>query len=226
MIMWIASPARSVSIIDNRLNLLETFFLNEALMRDIRFLLEKSQDTQRILQKLSLGRGNAGDLIGLAHTIEITQKILERLAAEKYFHEVTMKDLVKELDVPLDLAKTITKAIDEEGLMQQQRIEESEATISAALAQAQELGGGGGDGVPGPSLLKKAKTVGPIVGRRMINENHMEKLEAWIMQKRFGINYCIAFCFSTFSRNRDIGLLSYLPPPFALVTGRFFFPPS
>lgn len=187
-----ASPIRSVSIIDNRLNLVETFFLNQVLLRDITTLLERSQDSQRILQKLSLGRGNADDLIGLAHTIETTQQVLERLQADKHYHQDTIETLLAEVNVPLALAKSITKAIDEEGLMQQQRLEETEATISAALAtQAQEaiMDIGDNDEAPvveAPRSKKKVRSVGPVIGRRMVSEGQMEKLEAWVMQKRFG----------------------------------------
>lgn len=198
-----ASPIRSVSIIDNRLNLVETFFLNQILLRDITTLLERSQDSQRILQKLSLGRGNADDLVGLAHTIETTQQVLERLQADKHYHQDTIETLLAEVNVPLALAKSITKAIDEEGLMQQQRLEETEATISAALAtQAQEaiMDIGDNDEAPAveaPRSKKKVRSVGPVIGKRMVSESQMEKLEAWVMQKRFGINYYSHFFAST-----------------------------
>jgi DNA mismatch repair ATPase MutS len=146
-------------------------------------LLKKTHDSQRILQKISLGRGDADDLIGLARTIETTQKIIDLLSTDSHKHQSTIDTLISELDVPIELAKRITKAIDEEGLMQQQRIEESEATINAALMEGAVLEDE--EGLEKGTGKEKRRTVGPRVGKRLLSEKEMERLEAWICHKRF-----------------------------------------
>jgi len=147
---------------------------------------------------MSLARGGPRDLVGLAHTIQITQKILERLNSEELTHAASIEQLTEDVDVPLKLAKRILSSIDEEGLLQSLRIEESEEEVAAALAEADEaitradyLDPAAAIAAPttySSSTSKRAK-VGPRVGRRMLSEKDMERAEAWIMQKRFGINY-------------------------------------
>ena len=146
---------------------------------------------------MSLARGGPKDLLGLAHTIQITQKILKRLNSEELTHSASVEQLTGEVDVPLKLAKRILGSIDEEGLLQNLRMEESEAEVAAALAEAGEeiagvdyLGPAAAIATPttSSSTSKKAR-VGPKVARRMLSEKDMERAEAWIMQKRFGISY-------------------------------------
>lgn len=146
---------------------------------------------------MSLARGGPRDLVGLAHTIQITQKILERLNSEELTHAASIEQLIGDVDVPLKLAKRILGSIDEEGLLQNLRIEESEEEVAAALAEADEaiaradyLDPAAAIAAPttSSSTSKRAK-VGPKVGRRMLSEKDMERAEAWIMQKRFGISY-------------------------------------
>lgn len=97
--------------------------------------MRRTQDSQRLAQKFSLGRGAADDLISLARTIEMTQEILSRLKS----HTARKKNpslglLLQKLDIPLDLAKSISDAIDEEGLLLQQKIQETETAELAAMA--------------------------------------------------------------------------------------------
>jgi len=134
--------------------------------------------------------------VGLAHTIQITQKILERLNSEELTHVASVEQLTEEVDVPLKLAKRILNSIDEEGLLQSLRIKESEE-VAAVLAEAGEEITGADYLDPAaaiatpttPSSTSKRARVGPKVARRMLSEKDMEKAEAWIMQKRFDISY-------------------------------------
>jgi len=146
---------------------------------------------------MSLARGGPRDLVGLAHTIQITQKILERLNSEELTHAASVEQLTGEVDVPLKLAKRILDSIDEEGLLQNLRIEESEAEVAAALAEAGEEIAGADYLDPAAAIAtpttssstsKRARVV-PGVARRMLSEKDMERAEAWIMRKRFGISY-------------------------------------
>lgn len=193
-IFTIASPVTSVSVIDNRLNLVETFLNDLSLRENMVRLLQKSHDSQRIVQKFSLGRGDADDLIALARTIEVTRWILELLSnsrtcndkADSASHRESMETLLKKLDIPSNLAKRITESIDEEGLMQRQRMEESEKAEMAQMARAaigleeedEEI-------KTQTKSSKKSQTTKVLKGHRIINQKDAEKQQAWIMQKRF-----------------------------------------
>ncbi|PWW78789.1 hypothetical protein C7212DRAFT_273125 [Tuber magnatum] len=188
---WIKSPITSITAIEHRLNLVETFKNDTYLKQDIQGLLKRTHDSQRLLQRISLARGGARDLVGLAHTIQITQKILERLNSEERTHAASVEQLTGDVDVPLKLAKRILNSIDEEGLLQKLRQEESEEEMAAALAEADEAIVGADYFDPAATVAatttssstSKKTRVGPKVGRRMLSEKDMERTEAWIMQK-------------------------------------------
>ncbi|RPB00864.1 hypothetical protein L873DRAFT_1827514 [Choiromyces venosus 120613-1] len=188
---WIKSPITSITAIEHRLNLVETFKNDTYLREDIQSLLKRTYDSQRLLQKMSLARGGARDLVRLARTIQTTQKILERLKSENLIHAASVEQLVEGVDTPLNLAKLILDSIDEEGLLEKIRMEESEEEIAAALAEADgEIAAADyidpAAAVVTPiapsSTSKKAKKV-PSVGKKMLSEKDAERAEAWIMQK-------------------------------------------
>jgi len=83
------------------------------------------------VQKFSLGRGDADDLVALARTIEVTADILRRL--KRADDKETFAPILKRLNVPTSLAKTIVGSIDEDGLRRQQA---EVADVAAALSQA------------------------------------------------------------------------------------------
>jgi DNA mismatch repair ATPase MutS len=146
-----ASPSASLAVIYERLDLVGHFLEDISLREDIISLLRQSYDSQRLVQKFSLGRGDADDLICLARTIEASIKIQSILKArhtnngndnrEPLTTAVQVKDCLGallsrlNLDGPSGLAKLILAAIDEEGLMEKQRIEESNAERVISLAQ-------------------------------------------------------------------------------------------
>ncbi|KAH0608867.1 uncharacterized protein H6S33_001095 [Morchella sextelata] len=196
---WLTSPVTSVSIIDNRLNLVETFLYNFPLREKVTYLLKKSHDSQRIVQKFTLGRGDADDLIALATTIHITNDLKELLTLSmdsntsdaNRLHRASMGALLKRLDIPLTLAKKITKSIDEEGLMQQQRNEQSEAAEMIARVQEvikdikDEEGSGSTLEDSGSAETKEIlnSAAAGLRKRRILSGKDQERQEAWIMKK-------------------------------------------
>lgn len=140
----LASPSASVPEIEGRLNLV-TAFLNDVLFReDIVQLLQRSFDAQRLVQKFSLNKGDADDLICLARSIEASkavQAILEHQVrqsdstAESSSLAISTLSMRLDLNGPAQLAQQILEAIDESGLDQKHRLEEDEAASVAALAQ-------------------------------------------------------------------------------------------
>jgi DNA mismatch repair ATPase MutS len=140
----LASPSASVHEIEGRLNLVGMFLDDSDLREVIVQLLQQSYDAQRLVQKFSLNKGDADDLIYLARAIESTKAIRVRLdrklqqtnsAADSSSMAVSALLMRLDLHGPTQLGLRILEAIDEDGLNKKHRIEESEAASVAALAQ-------------------------------------------------------------------------------------------
>ncbi|KAI1501768.1 muts domain V-domain-containing protein [Biscogniauxia marginata] len=150
---WLSAPSTSLETIRARQDLVEYFIQHEDLRDQIVLLLRRSFDSQRLVQKFAIGRGEPDDLIALANTIHATQDIValltnspplpsfESALAEK---EPTVEPpapcfapLISriQLDGPLSLASRIRASIDEEGLSQQHEEEDSEARQLLTLVE-------------------------------------------------------------------------------------------
>lgn len=142
-----ASPSTSLPVIQDRLDLISHFLVNPPLGEHIVTLLRRSFDSQRLVQKFSLGRGDADDLISLSRTIEVTDQISQSLSQFSQTYDLQseakaaevgcMKSILVQLnlDGPRALANRIKEAIDEEGLLELERIEDTDAVEMAAFAQ-------------------------------------------------------------------------------------------
>lgn len=154
-------------------------------MRDsIVLLLRRSHDSQRLVQKFALGRGDADDLVALANTIHATEDIVRLLkkaaaVAEKNGARTTdclttMADRIL-LDGPMELARRIKEAIDEDGIVQRHEVEDSEAGEMMALAQNVVTSEGTAeDAASLPKGKKKRATT--------IREYYGEDNEPWVMK--------------------------------------------
>ncbi|OAX81733.1 hypothetical protein ACJ72_03924 [Emergomyces africanus] len=150
----LTSPSASLHVINERLNLVSKFLEDEDLRQHIILLLKRSFDAQRLVQKFSLGRGDADDLICLSKAIQASQEIKyvllrnidqysdpprDQHSGKEASHDVisSLRSMVGRLnlDGPEALSQRILTAIDEEGLLQKQRIEDDAAADAAALAQ-------------------------------------------------------------------------------------------
>lgn len=156
---WLSFPSTSLEVINHRQELVALFIQNEDLRDNIIALLHKSHDSQRLVQKFALNRGEPDDLLQLAGTIQATQEIVKliqehissrstdtpqkepgELEAEEE-EEGQEKDCLTlmldriSLEKPLKVAQSIRNAIDEEGLVQQHELEDSQAGEMMALAQ-------------------------------------------------------------------------------------------
>ncbi|KAI0140969.1 muts domain V-domain-containing protein [Hypoxylon sp. NC0597] len=155
---WLSAPSTSLETIKTRQDLVEYFIERPDLRDEIVLLLRRSHDSQRLVQKFALGRGDPDDLIALANTIRATQDIVSLLEASKELSDTTSQTEIMSnpeeqhasgkgascftsllsrinLSEPAKLASRITSAIDEEGLVQQHRNEDSEASQLVALAE-------------------------------------------------------------------------------------------
>lgn len=175
-------------MINERLDLVEYFLEDEELRDNIMMLLKRSYDSQRLVQKFSLGRGDPDDLICLSRAIqasrEIRRVLLARLEGDKgpKRNHKSLQALVNRmsLDGPTELADRILAAIDEEGLLQKQRIEDSNAAEAAELAQEVVLNEGLPEDVEAmPRKLRFKNTGRPGIA---IESEHGD-VDTWIMRR-------------------------------------------
>lgn len=143
----------SLSTINDRLDLVEEMIEYPQLRQDVVALLEQTFDSLRLVTKFTYGRGDADDLMELSKTIVKTSDILDTLrehaasrnaipidpakAVSETRRRQCMSALERRFDLkqPLELAKRIQDAIDEEGLSEYHRIEDEEASEMSELAQ-------------------------------------------------------------------------------------------
>jgi DNA mismatch repair ATPase MutS len=147
--VFIASPSTSLQVINERLDLVSVFLENSDLRDNVIQLLKRSYDAQRLVQKFTLGRGDADDLICLARAIQASREIKMVLSSQDNGRLDTLPHIQSTeakrslaamtgrlcLDGPTMLADRISAAIDEEGLLQKQRLEDDTAAEAAILAQ-------------------------------------------------------------------------------------------
>ncbi|MCJ1283738.1 DNA mismatch repair ATPase msh1 [Xylographa opegraphella] len=186
----LASPSMSLDIINHRLNLVERFLRNQSLKEDITNLLRRTFDSQRLVQKFSLGRGDADDLVSLQRTVGATERIAnvlgEALDEEIGFDstEVDTNDCLSlvlkslSLEGPSELAHRISEAIDEDGLVASHREERIQS--SGVITMAQEILNqeGGEEDLQAMSQVLRSKTVAKSSSPTSDDEGDL-----WIMRR-------------------------------------------
>lgn len=163
---------------------MEFFYHNNVLREDIISLLQRTHDSQRLAQRFSIGRGSVDDLLSLARTIELTQSIQTRLSYEAV-DDSSLQRLLSRLRIPIKLAQMIISSIDEEGLILQQKIQETETAELAAMAEAAV---NIGDDLAKPATKVKrtawerreTDTSGYFEGKSGI-----VRVEPWLMSRRY-----------------------------------------
>jgi DNA mismatch repair ATPase MutS len=149
----LSAPSMSLSTINDRLDLVEEMIEYPQLRQDVMTLLGSTFDSLRLVTKFTVGRGDADDLLELAKTIETTAHITQILRDHSLSRKSIPVDTERgrrglerrkcvaslakrfELDRPLELAERVKAAIDEEGLFEQHRLEDDEASEMEELAQ-------------------------------------------------------------------------------------------
>lgn len=182
---WLSAPSTSLEVIRFRQDLVACFIADETLREGITLLLRRSHDSQRLVQKFALGRGDADDLLDLASTIKATEDIISMLLGavsttdvESTAAKESLKDMTERIDLesPRKLARRIREAIDEEGIVQQHQIEDSEAGNMIALAQ--EIVDNEGSAEDSSLLPKSAKKRKPASLQNYYGEDN----EVWVMK--------------------------------------------
>ena len=135
-----------------------------------------------------MGKGDPDDLICLSRAIEASQGVKQVLSDhERLLASGTSgsggKSLVSMisrlyLEGPVALANKILAAIDEEGVLQQQRIQDGTAAEAALLAQEVTINEGTSNDLQ--SLPKKVRSKS---GDKVISDSEAGELETWIMRR-------------------------------------------
>jgi DNA mismatch repair ATPase MutS len=173
----IASPSTSLDTINSRLDLVSHMLNDETLRQRVTILLRRSHDSHRLLQKFAFGRGDPDDLLALADTVAATQDLVATLnqdsAGEDCFRAIISRII---LDGPCSFARCVRESIDEDGVVQQHRLEDGEAGEMQALAQAVISSEGSNEDAK--ILPKGARKKKPT----SIREHYSDDNEAWVMK--------------------------------------------
>ena len=185
----------SLQTINERLDLVSKFLEDRTLREEVVVLLQRTFDSQRLVQKFSLGRGDADDLLSLVRTIEATSVITSLLQASSqslqpgqesgnnqasWSHSLQALSGQVRLEEPLTLASRISAAIDEDGLMRSHRIEESETADIVSMAQEiLQSEGSAEDQSSLPGVLRSTAT------SKTAADVESEEVETWIMRRKY-----------------------------------------
>lgn len=178
---WLSAPSTSLDFISDRQDLVDRFIAAEDLRDSIVMLLRKSHDSQRLVQRFALGRGDADDLLALSNTILAAQDIVLLMQDAKPATQGSNPDclspLISRFDLtqPLKLARRIKSAIDEESIFYHHEAAESEASQMMALAE--EIVALEGTQKDATALPKPKKKRPPS-----IREYYGEDNDVWIMK--------------------------------------------
>ena len=185
----------SLRTINERLDLVSKFLEDRTLREEVVVLLQRTFDSQRLVQKFSLGRGDADDLLSLVRTIEATSVITNLLQGSSqslqsgqvsgnnqtsWSHSLQALSGQVKLEEPLMLASRISAAIDEDGVMQSHRLEETET--AGIVSMAQEIlqnEGSAEDQSSLPGLLRSKDT------SKTAPDQDPDRIETWIMRRKY-----------------------------------------
>ena len=193
---WICSPTMSLSTINARLDLVSAFLGDPPFKSEIIDLLRQTFDSQRLVQKFSMGRGDADDLISLRKTIEVTNSVTKLLETckdrpLKVEREGTSGNRVSinwrsfetlnerlSLEGPNALATLISTSIDEEGLSESHRMDEVGGGDLVSMAQEVLQSEGSAQDQSAFSRVARAKSK-----PKPSHELEIEESEPWILRK-------------------------------------------
>jgi len=145
------------------LDLVDTFLNDSHLLADVIYHLRQTHDSQRLVQRFSLGRGDSDDLLSLARTIRETEQILARLKEKGH---PSLDHIIARIVIPERLCERIEAAIDEEGLVRKQRLEELETA---------ELG----------KVVRRVEGLEVEEEKKSKRKEDLKKEDVWIMKKSY-----------------------------------------
>jgi len=147
-------------------------------------LLRRTHDSQRLVQKFSLGKGDADDLVALMRTIEATIDLVSILPPYPWNDNMLPVQALSNLsgrlsmDRPKGLASSIAAAIDEDGLLQSHRSEQSDSADTVTLAQDVLQNEGSVEDLQALSGVVRSKA-----GSKAVVDQDSDETESWIMRR-------------------------------------------
>ena len=108
---WVLEPLRDVEEIRARQDGVQELHDEEQLREDLRSLLKRVQDMERLLARLSTGRASARELVGLRSSLRVLPD-LKGLLADSY--SVPLRDVVEQTPDLSDLTDLLERALQEE----------------------------------------------------------------------------------------------------------------
>lgn len=109
---WLRKPLRSKERIESRLDAVEMFYADSRLRDMVRDLLSELYDIERLISRLSVGIGNAADLVNIASSLESIEKIHHILSNT---HQPIAKVLIESLQLDIqEVIQTVRERIVED----------------------------------------------------------------------------------------------------------------
>lgn len=180
----LVSPSASLQEINERLDIVSSFRLDAQLRQQLIDQLARTFDVQRLVQKFTLNRGDADDMVSLTRAIDAAASVnsLLRSSIDKddyvTVERSSLQKLLKRIQLsgPLELGQRIANTIDEEGLNQKHRLEEDEA--SSVAAEVQKVILDSGDASEMDALPTKVRT-----SKKIESKEEVEVEDPWIMRR-------------------------------------------
>jgi DNA mismatch repair ATPase MutS len=184
----LTSPSKSISEINARLSLVDYFKHRRRLSDDLVLYLKQLDDEARLLQKMSIGRPTAEDLLMVAKAIRVQGQIKALLEKELKGHlESSMDDhvlagikrLVLELRNFDDIAERIETSVDAKAL-EAQRTRDFAAELAASQASTEDVEAAEEEGIdiwniPLDVILGKRRKSHPIKAEDLVPEPPLAK---------------------------------------------------
>ena len=158
----VSSPSTNLAIIEKRLDLVELFVGQRDLRDEILSLLKRTFDSQRIVQRFALSRGDADDLVSLHRTIVAAQSIAQVIESRAVSLDEPLRGFLRKqflrfsLEGPLQLATNIAEAIDEDALLEHHLSAQSES--AGTMSKAQKILSSEGDEADAQALSRIARS--------------------------------------------------------------------
>ncbi|KAK9355997.1 muts domain V-domain-containing protein [Lipomyces doorenjongii] len=134
---WLSSPATSIVTINQRQSLVQTFLNDKHLHEMVVLYLKRTHDSNRVVQKLTLGRGDAEDMLGLLQSIQNTARLrslldeyLQTQAVENPSASESLPLLLERLIDLSDLEDLISSAFDHDMVIRHLSAEEKQEAES------------------------------------------------------------------------------------------------
>ncbi|KAK6436933.1 MutS protein 1 [Oleoguttula sp. CCFEE 5521] len=195
----LVSPSLSLDVINRRLDLVQEFHEHDVLRERVIAYLQRTADTTRVLQRFSIAKGDADDMLSLARTINMVQQIADSLqthVVQEYdvgsstqdtdvegsvktrISVLSLADILARLMLagPAKLAKSIASTIDEEGLSKQHAVEDEQALASEEMTA--DVVAADAAGKSSPKLARRASKQASLSAAQSTDDQ-----DIWIMRR-------------------------------------------